>query len=264
MVAQTPGQLLDVADNMTEKLTILKRTCNSPQTPLLVALCLALWVSVADCLRVHACSPAVLTVPFVLFQVGLVHWNDGPWLQQNGKHVHKCGGILYVVLSEHILGMRQVDMHAVSGLVFQHMPTFLILLCSSSLREAFVTFGFYALLVYPLSDTWGQFNAFLLHSLLICFSAWLKEKLLTIIKQSEDLLNVRGMILDASIARKKEELEELEAKVKNKEQMNSQLLEELEQQQQAYQKLREVAEQAFSLAGEVHQRKGSTRAMNAP
>lgn len=254
MTTQTPEQLLAAADSVAQSIATLKRTCQSPETPLLVALCLASWVSLADCMRLQALSPAVITIPFVLLQVLAVRWFDGPWLQEHGKHMHRFGGFAYVVVSEYLLGMRQVDMPAVSGIIFQHMPTFLCLLCTSTLKETVVTLGVYGVIVWPLADTVWQFNEFLLHGCLICFAAWIKEQLLHLIDQSEALLEVRSMILDTSIAQNRAQLEQLSMKVKKKEETNSQLFVELEKKQADFRKMQNIAESAVSLMGEVQHR----------
>merc|ERR1719384_261039 len=192
-------------------------------------------------MRLGCISPVCLTCPFVSVQLLVVTYAEDKWLESHGRHLLKAGGILYLIVSEYVLGLQQWASPSTSGIVFQHSPTYLALLCASNLREAAITLTIYGVLLLPLVDTWWRFNEFMLHCCLVCYAAWIKGKLIDLIKQSEALLGVRDMILDLSISQKEKELACLGKSMEEKERRNAAVMKELAEMQTKYQKMSYIA-----------------------
>merc|ERR1712113_589407 len=96
----------------------------------------------------------------------------------------------------------------------------------------------------PLTDDWWRLNNFLIHCCLISFAAWMKTRLLELIRECEALLGVRDVMLELNISQKEKALKDLDKAIQAKEESSALLTKQLQRVQKEYAQMSYIAEEA--------------------
>jgi len=244
-------KLLSAAQGLLETIAKLRRMLSIAEAPLLFYLVIVVWVAASDSVAFGRASPIWFGVAYTILQVFLVKrfccTSIAEKMHFSRSRVLIVGGLLYLLLSEYVLRTDHLASPARNGILFQHMPTYLALMAANNLTEAAIALGVFAVLVLPLADNWWRINNFVIHCCLICFAAWVKTKLLDLVKQCEALLEVRGVMLEVTMSKQEEDMKHFDRRLKTREASNSDLTQQLTKLKQEYNEMSDVAEQAVAM-----------------
>jgi len=251
-------KLLLASHELLQTITKLRSTWSNPEALLAFSFVIAVWLAAVDSVALGYASPVWFGAGFMAFQIVVLRYffpslarRDA--IQLKPAHILIPCGLTYFFISEYIFDMKHLASPTRSGIVLQHLPTYLGLMAAANFNEAAITLGVLVALVFPLAETWWQFNNFASHCCCICFGAWVKTQFLDFVQKCEALLEVRDAILEVTISEKEEELKDLDTVVKEKEESNGILAKELRQLKKQYSEMSTIAEEAVSMiTGERH------------
>jgi len=240
------------AETLQAAIATLQRRLSITEIPLLVALILVIWLAVVESAALGMVSEIWFGVGFLSFKWVLLRFvfpsaSEGEWIQSKGSRFLIIIGWIYVLLSEYVLGIKHLDFPARSGFLFQHLPSFLVLLAAANLKEAVVSLVGCLVLVLPLASSWWQINNLVIHGCMVCFASWIKTNLIDITQKCEALLEVREAIMQETIATKQKKLESLDAELKSRAEGVAQLTNQMTRLQRQYEEMSDMAEEAVSM-----------------
>eukprot|EP00928_Gymnodinium_smaydae_P008289 TRINITY_DN1301_c0_g2_i2.p1 TRINITY_DN1301_c0_g2~~TRINITY_DN1301_c0_g2_i2.p1 ORF type:complete len:249 (+),score=29.92 TRINITY_DN1301_c0_g2_i2:86-832(+) len=222
----------------------VRRRLNVTEAPLQLTLLLTTFIAVSDTIWLGRPSLIWFAVIFECMQLSLIWFflpnlGEGKFMKTHGSKFLICMAWTYIGVSEYVLGFNHLESPACAGILFQHLPTYVVLLAAVSMNEAIVALIGCLILVVPLADTWWRLHDFVIHSGLLLFAAWVKTSLISVLRHCD----VTKLVL----TEKDMKLGELTKAVMEKDQKNATLTKRYSALQEKYTEMSDVAEQAVSM-----------------